>query len=95
MSHCININTATVNPTMEVSVKKVKTDRISIQSVYSAYATMDTDAFKDFCIEAIQGSSGKNETKIRTGHAIHFARSKAQVLKIVNNYWLAGQGLKV
>lgn len=95
MSHCININTVRVNPTMEVSVKKVKTDRIDIQSVYSAHATMDTDAFKDFCFNVIADSSGKNDTKIRTCHAIHFARSKAQVLKIVNNYWLAGQGLKV
>lgn len=95
MSHCININTVKVNPTMEVSVRKVKTDRIDIQSVYSAYAIMDTDAFKDFCFDAIAASSGTNYTKIHTGHAIHFARSKAQVLKIVNNYWLAGQGLKV
>lgn len=95
MSHCININTVKVNPTMEVSVRKVKTDRIDIQAIYGAHATMCAEDFRDFCIEAIIASSGKAETKKRTCNAIAKSWSKAHALTIVNNYWLAGQGLKV
>ncbi len=95
MTHMININSAKFNPTMEVTVKKVKTDRIDIQAVYASHASMGMEAFKDFCIDVIAASSGKTETKVRTSHAIHFAKSKAQVLMIVNNYYLAGNGLKV
>lgn len=95
MSHCININSAKANPTMEVTVRKVKTDRIDIQSVYAAYSNMGTEAFKAFSIDVINGSSGKTETKVKFCHAIHFAKSKDRVLKIVNDYYLAGNGLKV
>ena len=95
MTHMININSAKFNPTMEVTVKKVKTDRIDIQAVYASHASMDTEAFKDYSIDVISGSSGKTETKMRFMNAIHFAKSKAHVLKIVNDYYLAGNGLKV
>ena len=95
MTHMININSAKVNPTMEVTVKKVKTDRIDIQAVYASHASMGMEDFKDFCIDVIAASSGKTETKVRTTVAIHFAKSKARVLMIVNNYYLAGNGLKV
>ena len=95
MTHMINIISAKVNPTMEVTVKKVKTDRIDIQAVYASYSSMGTEAFKDFCIDVISGSSGKTETKVRFCHAIHFAKTKDRVLKIVNDYYLAGNGLKV
>lgn len=95
MTHCININSASVNPTMEITVRKVRTDRIDIQAVYDAHASMGVEDFKDFCIEAIIASSGKVETKRRTYNAIARSLSKDNVLNIVNNYWLAGQGLKV
>lgn len=95
MSHCINIISAKVNPTMEVTVRKVKNDRINIQEVYSQYGALDMEAFKDYCIDVIAASSGKTETKVRFSYAIHFAKSKARVLKIVNDYYLAGKGLKV
>ena len=95
MTHMININSAKFNPTMEVTVKKVKTDRIDIQAVFANYLAMGTEDFKDYSIDVIAASSGKTVTKVRASHAIHFAKSKAQVLKIVNNYYLAGNGLKV
>ena len=95
MTHMININSAKVNPTMEVTAGKVKTDRIDIQAVYASYSSMGTEAFKDYCIDVIAASSGKTETKVRFSHAIHFTKSKISVLKIVNNYYLAGNGLKV
>ena len=95
MTHCININSAKVNPTMEVTVKKVKTDRIDIQAVYSRYGALQLYGFKVYCMDVISGSSGKTETKIRFMNAIHFAKTKDRVLKIVNDYYLAGNGLKV
>jgi hypothetical protein len=95
MTHMINIISAKVNPTMEVTAKKVKTDRIDIQDVYASYSSMSIEAFKDFAIVVIAGSSGKTETKVRFCHAIHFAKTKDRVLKIVSDYYLAGNGLKV
>lgn len=95
MSHCININTVKVNPTMEVSVKKVKTDRIDISTFYDRYNTEDVATFKATCIEAIEQSSGKKETKMRFVNTLQQCRSKDKMLSVVTNYWLAGQGLKV
>lgn len=95
MSHCININTATVNPTMEVSVKGVKTDRIDIKAFYARYDVEDTVTFKNTCIEAIMQSSGKKETKARFAMTLQQCRSKDKMLSVVTNYWLAGNGLKV
>jgi len=95
MSHCININSVKVNPTMEVSVKGVKTDRIDISSFYDRYAKEDVVAFKQTCIEAIEQSSGKKETKMRFVNEVRRLSSKDRMLSVVTNYWLAGQGLKV
>ena len=95
MTHCINIASSKVNPTMEVTVKKVKTDRIDISALYEAYRVQDVATFKQTCIEVIQGSSGKKETKARFVTEIMGTRSKERMLTVVNNFWLAGQGLKV
>ena len=95
MTHMININSAKVNPTMEVTVKKVKTDRIDIQAVYASYSSMGTDAFKAYCMDVIEGSSGKKETKMKFRSALMLIKSKDRMLKIVNDYYLAGNGLKV
>lgn len=95
MSHCININTVKFNPTMEVSVKKVKTDRIDISAFYDRYAVEDTVTFKNTCVEAIMQSSGKKETKARFVMTLQQCRTKDKMLSVVSNYWLAGQGLKV
>ena len=95
MTHCININSANVNPTMEVSGRKVKTDRIDIDALYLAYNTQDADTFKKTCIEAIQGSSGKKGTKASFVVKLMGTNTKDHMLMTVNNFWLAGQGLKV
>lgn len=95
MTHCINIASSKVNPTMEVTVKKVKTDRIDISALYEAYREQDVRQFKETCIAAIQGSSGKMTTKMRFVNELRRVSSKERMLTVVNNFWLAGQGLKV
>ena len=95
MTHCINIASSKVNPTMEVTVRKVKTDRIDIQDVYTRFAAESTDTFRMSCKAAIEGSSGKKETKSRFLRALDETKSKDRMLKIVNDFYLAGHGLKV
>jgi hypothetical protein len=95
MTHCINIVSSKVNPTMEVSVRKVKTDRIDIQDVYSRFAVETADTFRMTCKTAIEGSSGKKETKSRFLRVLDETKSKDRMLKIVNDFYLAGNGLKV
>lgn len=95
MSHCINIISAKANPTMEVTVRKVKNDRINIQEVYSQYGALHTDAFRSYCVDVIEASSGKAQTKMKFRNALMLTKSKDRMLKIVNDYYLAGNGLKV
>lgn len=95
MTHCINIASSKVNPTMEITGRKVKTDRIDINGLYMAYNTEDVVTFKETCILAIEQSSGKKETKMRFVNELRAIRSKDRMLMVVNNFWLAGQGLKV
>lgn len=95
MTHCINVRTANVNPTMETTTRSVKVDRIDINSLYGYYNTQTVDEFKKTCIEAIEQSSGKKTTKARFVAGLNQLRTKDRMLTTVNNYWLAGQGLKV
>lgn len=95
MTHCINIVSSKINPTMEVSVRKVKTDRINIQDIYTRFAAESMDTFRMTCKAVIEGSSGKKETKLRFLRALDETRSKDRMLKIVNDFYLAGHGLKV
>lgn len=95
MTHCINIVSSKVNPTMEVTSRKVKMDRIDINGLYEAYREQDVATFKETCILAIEQSSGKKETKMRFVNELRSIKSKDRMLMVVNNFWLAGQGLKV
>lgn len=95
MTHCINVVSSKVNPTMEVSVRKVQNDRIDIQDIYSRFAAESTDTFRMSCKAVIEGSSGKKETKLRFLRALDETKSKDRMLKIVNDFYLAGHGLKV
>jgi len=74
---------------------QVKVDRIDIEAVYSSYASMGTEAFKEYCTGVIEGSSGKKETKMKFRSALMLIKSKDRMLKIVNDFYLAGNGLKV
>jgi hypothetical protein len=95
MTHCINVVSSKVNPTMEVSVRKVQNDRIDIQDIYTRFAAESTDTFRMSCKAVIEGSSGKKETKLRFLRALDETKSKDRMLKIVNDFYLAGHGLKV
>lgn len=96
MTHAINIHSAHVNPTQEIS-RSVKTEKIDIAVVYKQYkdSTIDVNSFRATCIAAINGSSGKPDKKRLSVNALQTQKSKAQLLFKTNNYFMAGQGLRV
>lgn len=92
--HYINVKLAHLNRTQENTAAAVKVDKLDIQLVYQAYNSNSND-FKTKCIEWINNSSGTAANKRKFTNALTVAKTKEKMLTIINNYWLAGIGLKV
>ena len=93
--HAINPKTPKKNPTQESSRNRVKTDSIDIHTVYEKYNTEGIEDFRVVCRQAIQSSSGKQDTKSLFVLKLDQARTKASMLFLVNNYYMSGNGLGV
>ncbi len=80
------------------SRSRVKKDTIGddgMRFLYEKYSTESLESYRLLCKEAIEGSTGKRETKDKFIRELDKATSNAVMLKKVTNYFLAGQGLGV
>lgn len=63
---------------------------------YSMYSALSLEEFKELACNYIKSCSvSSNQKKYRTITQIREKRSKDQILKMVTNFYLAGEGLKV
>lgn len=61
-----------------------------------AYATMDVNSFRSFCINLLQSRSVSSKEKVGSVcDAIRRDRTNDSILRRVTNFYLAGEGLKV
>lgn len=84
--------------TQNSSRARVKHDGIGedkMKYVFESYASMPVEDFRLLCIQTIEESAGKTETKIRFTGLIKQVNSKATMMSKVTNYFLAGEGKKV
>lgn len=64
--------------------------------LYDAYAKMDLNSFIKFCQEQINDfSSSSTEKKRAFNNSLQHQRSKDRVVKMVTDFYMAGQGFKV
>lgn len=74
---------------------RVKEDTIGeerMKTLNTVFTSASIEDFKSMCLEAVQASSGKSSTKVRTSDAINRCDSKTKMMFIVTNYFLAGEG---
>ncbi len=77
---------------------KVKNDTIGddpMRELYACYESADTEMFRTMCLNIIEMSSGKLDTKLKFANSINATKSKQQMLFTTSNYFLAGQGFSV
>ena len=72
--------------------RAVKAEKIDIAVVYKHYedSTIDVNSFRNICVAAINGSSGKADKKRLFVNALQTQKSKAQLLFKTNNDVMAG-----
>lgn len=81
--------------TQSSSKARVKEDGIGedrMKLLYTVFQSASVDDFRKMCLEAIEASNGKPETKIRFSDALNRLYTKAPMLQKVTNYFLAGEG---
>ena len=84
--------------TQSNSRARVKHDGIGedrMKFIFENYTTMPVEEFRLLCLQAIDDSTGKNETKLAFTDIIRQANSKTTMMAKVTNYFLAGEGKKV
>ncbi len=84
--------------TQSSSKVRAKNDNIGddgLKALWDAFAKQDADNFRKYCIEVINGSAGKAETKARFTRVLESEERKSKMLKTTADYILAGQGLGV
>jgi hypothetical protein len=88
----------TVITTQTSSKARVKHDGIGedmMKNIFANYTVMSPEEFRELCIQAIEASSGKKETKQKFINIIEQVQSKTTMMAKVTNYFLAGEGKKV
>lgn len=81
--------------TQKNSKPRVKEDGIGEDVMKELFASFDTTGVNDFrsmCINIIQKSNGKSETKDSFIDMLNSAKSKQVMAIKVTNYFLAGEG---
>lgn len=81
--------------TQNSSRARVKNDSIGedrMVEINKSFTSASRDDFLQMCEDAINASSGKDATKLRTCDALKRCATKAKMLFIVTNYFLAGEG---
>lgn len=79
----------------KVRVKKDTIGDCGLKALYEVYNTMTTEQFRSYCIDVIERSTGKRNTKDKFIREIDSSQYKDLMVKKVTNYLLAGQGLGV
>lgn len=74
---------------------RVKEDGIGeerMRTLNEVFVTASVVDFRQMCLEAVEASSAKPSTKLRTSDAINRCGTKAKMMFIITNYFLAGEG---
>jgi hypothetical protein len=90
--------TTVITTTQTSSKARVKHDGIGedmIKNIFDNYTVMHVEDFRNLCIQAIEASTGKKETKQKFINIIQAVQSKTTMMTKVTNYFLAGEGKKV
>jgi hypothetical protein len=80
------------------SKARLKKDTIGesgLTKLYEAFGAMDTEAFRQYCIELVQSGGGNQPTKDAIINEIANAQSKDRMLKKANDFAFAGMGLGI
>lgn len=84
--------------TQKTSKPRVKKDSIGaggITMLFQLYERQDTDSFRASCAVCIEQSTGSRQTKDKFIRELNLTFSKDNMIRMVTNYLLAGQGLGV
>jgi len=84
--------------TQNSSRVRVKHDGIGeerMKYIFESFTSMPAEDFRLLCIQTIEESTGKAETKLKFTNLIKQVNSKATMMSKVTNYFLAGEGKKV
>lgn len=84
--------------TQTSSKQRCKVDTIGsngLETLFSDFENRTPESFRTLCIEFVNQSSGKKDTKYKFINLLEGTTSKDKMLTLTTNYILAGQGLGV
>lgn len=84
--------------TQNSSKARLKKDTIGesgLTKLYEAYGQLDTEQFRQYCIDLVQSGGGNQPTKDSIISEIQATQSKDRMLKKANDFAFAGMGLGI
>lgn len=84
--------------TQSNSRARLKNDTIGddgLRKLYDAYANMDVESFRSYCVALVESGGGNKPTKDGIISGINSTNNKDRMLKKANDFCFAGMGLGV